>query len=360
VVSQRASAQLLVDPLEVTILAVGANRVSSSFSLSNTSDNPVQATISRSDWDRAENGDNHFLAAGSTGNSCGSMLSVSPLSVRIDTHSSRVVRLAVQTGAALTRECWDIIFIEEVPQRATTKGNSLQYIFLTGVKVYVAPPGLSRDGAIEDMAIVDAPAPKAGSSTPAKQASNASAPAAAKRQIAIRFHNTGGMNLLAKGRLEFRRLDNSLATQVPIAEFPTLPGATRKVLVDVPNDLAAGDYVVLALVDFGGAELVARARSITRPSRHQCARFGGSSVALAPALRFSRAGARRVPLRAQKTSLTITGGTITFRLPPLPITSLASSTPLLESRSPSTRSAASRGRQRSALDRLRPISETAS
>jgi hypothetical protein len=257
VVSQRASAQLLVDPLEVTILAAGTDRVSSSFSLSNTSDNPVQATISRSDWDRAENGDNRFLAAGSTGKSCGSRLSVSPLSVRVEPHSSRIVRLAVQSGAALTRECWDIIFIEEVPQRTTTKGNSLQYIFRTGVKVYVAPPGLSRDGAIEDMAIVDAPAAKPGSSAPAKPVNNASPPAAAKRQIAIRFHNTGAMNFVAKGRLEFRRLDNSLATQVPIAEFPTLPGAIRRVLVDVPNDLATGDYVVLALIDFGGAELVA-------------------------------------------------------------------------------------------------------
>jgi hypothetical protein len=45
--------------------------------------------------------------------------------------------------------------------------------------------------------------------------------------------------------------------QVPIAEFPTLPGAMRKVLVDIPSDLPAGDYVVLALIDFGGAELVA-------------------------------------------------------------------------------------------------------
>jgi P pilus assembly chaperone PapD len=250
VISQRASAQLLVDPLEVTILAAGTNRVASSFSLNNTSDNPVQATISRSDWDRAENGDNRFLAAGSTGMSCGSMLTISPLSVRIEPHTSRVVRLAVQTGAALTRECWDIVFIEEVPQRTTTKGNSLQYIFRTGVKVYVAPPGLTREGAIEDMAVVDAAVAKPASASSAQ-------PPAAKRQISIRFHNTGAMNLVAKGRLEFRRLDNSLATQVPIGEFPTLPGAVRKLLVDVPSDLAAGDYVVLALIDFGGAELVA-------------------------------------------------------------------------------------------------------
>jgi len=255
VVSQRASAQLLVDPLEVT-MSTGANRVSASFSLSNTTDRPVQATVSRQDWDRVENGDNRFLPAGSSGMSCGAVLSVSPLSIRIEPHTSRVVRLAVQSGAALTKECWDIVFVEEVPQRASTKGNSLQYIFRTGVKVYVAPPGLARDGAVEDMAVVDAPPAKA-SSTPAKIASAVAAAEPAKKQISIRFHNTGGMHLVAKGRLEFRRLDNSLATQVPIAEFPTLPGATRRVLVDVPAGLAPGDYVVLALIDFGGAELVA-------------------------------------------------------------------------------------------------------
>jgi P pilus assembly chaperone PapD len=253
VVTRPAAAQLLVDPLEMTILAPGTDRVSASFSLTNTSDAPVQATVSRSDWDRVENGDNRFLAAGSTGNSCGQMLSVSPLSLRIEPHTSRVIRLNVQTNAALSRECWDIIFVEEVPQRAATKGNSLQYIFRTGVKVYVAPPGLPRDGAIENMEIVDA-VPKA-NNNPTRPASTMSAPA--KKQVAIRFHNIGGTHLVSKGHLEFRRLDNSVAREVPIEEFPTLPGAIRRMLVDVPADLASGDYVVLALIDFGGAELVA-------------------------------------------------------------------------------------------------------
>src|SRR4029077_3249093 len=256
VVSQSASAQLLVDPLEVTIVATGTNRVPASFSVSNTSNEVVQATITRSDWDRAENGDNRFLTAGSTGTSCGANPRVSPLSIRVEPHPSRVIRLGIQSGAAVTKECWDIFFVEEVPKRASTKGNSLQYIFRTGVKVYVAPPGLSRDGAIENMAVEDVPVPRAtSSSTPVKTVSTV--PPATKRQISVRFHNTGGMHLLGKGRLECRRLDNSLAAEVPIPEFPTLPGATRKVTIDVPGNLAAGDYVVLALIDFGGAELVA-------------------------------------------------------------------------------------------------------
>ena len=256
VVSQSASAQLLVDPLEVTIVAAGTNRVPASFSVSNTSNEVVQATITRSDWDRAENGDNRFLAAGSTGTSCGANLSVSPLSIRVEPHTSRVIRLGIQSGAAVPKECWDIFFVEEIPRRASAKGNSLQYIFRTGVKVYVAPPGLSRDGAVENMAIEDVPVPRStASTTPATTVANV--PAATKRQISVVFHNTGGTHLLAKGRLEFRRIDNSLAAQVTIPEFPTLPGATRKVMLDVPAGLTPGDYVVLALIDFGGAELVA-------------------------------------------------------------------------------------------------------
>lgn len=255
VASQPMSAQLLVDPLEVVVLTAGANRVSASFSLANTSDNPVQATIKREDWDREPNGDNRFLPAGTSGSSCGAMLSVSPLSIRIDPHSSRIVRLGVQNAAALKKECWDIFFVEEVPQRASAGGNSLQYIFRTGVKVYVAPKGLPRDGAVEGVEVIDAAVPSSASATSATNAVPRTP--ATKKQISIQFHNTGGMHLIAKGRLEFRRLDNSVATQVPIAEFPTLPGATRKLLIDVPAGLAPGDYVVLALIDFGGAELVA-------------------------------------------------------------------------------------------------------
>ena len=255
-VSQPASAQLLVDPLEVTMITAGNGRVSASFSMSNTSDKPVQATITRQDWDREEDGDNRFLPIGTSGNSCGAILTASPLSIRIEPRTTRIIRLGVQNAAALSKECWDIFFVEEVPQRASVRGNSLQYIFRTGVKVYVTPPGLKRDGAVEGMAVEDVAVRPAASSTSAvKTASVVTSPT--RKQISIRFHNTGGAHLVAKGRLEFRRLDNTLALEVPIAEFPTRPGAIRKVMVDVPAGLAAGDYVVLALIDFGGAELVA-------------------------------------------------------------------------------------------------------
>jgi P pilus assembly chaperone PapD len=253
-VGSPAAAQLLVDPLEIIVTTAGSNRVAATFTLRNSSDKPVQATITREDWDRLETGENRFLPPGTTGASCGKLLSVSPLSIRVEPLSTRTVRLAVEGAEALRKECWDIVFVEEAPQRQAVRGNSLHYIFRTGVKVYVAPPGLRLDAAIEDMKVEDVRI--APDSAKAGKPVTGAAPGT-KRQISIRFRNTGGMHLLAKGRLEFRRPDNSLALQIPIPEFPTLPGSTRKVTIEAPSALAVGEYVVLALIDFGGAELIA-------------------------------------------------------------------------------------------------------
>jgi P pilus assembly chaperone PapD len=228
--SQRSAAQLLIDPLELTIPTAGAGRTVSSISVINTSNKPVEATISRSGWDRKEDGANRFFTAGDY--SCGQVLTFSPASVRVEPQTSRIVRLTIEPAARLTRECSDIIFIEEIPQYSAVKGNSLEFIFRTGVKVYVDPPGLRADAVVEKMVV-------------------------ANKQIAIWFHNTGSIHLVAKGRLIFRRLDNSSELEIAIEEFPTLPGAIRRVLAEIPTGLPVGDYVVLALIDFGGADLVA-------------------------------------------------------------------------------------------------------
>jgi len=62
--------------------------------------------------------------------------------------------------------------------------------------------------------------------------------------------------LWVRGTMEYRRPDNSIAATDSIAEFPVLPGARRRVAVRVPK-LAAGSYVALALLDYGGSEIAA-------------------------------------------------------------------------------------------------------
>jgi P pilus assembly chaperone PapD len=246
----RLGAQLTVDQLEISVTPSATGRVMASFVVRNDSKHPAQAIVTREDWDRAENGDNRFVPSGSTVNTCGASMSVFPTAFRIEPGANQIIRLAVEKTPNLPKECWDIVFVQELPQGRTVTRTGLQYLFRTGVKVYVVPAGLKRDASITGMRLEDAGGrvgsqSKAASSPPVKQ------------RISIEFSNSGQVHLAGKGRIEFRRLDNSIATQIPIAEFPILPGAMRRLELDVPPTLPAGSYIALSLIDFGGAEIAA-------------------------------------------------------------------------------------------------------
>ena len=232
-------AQLAVDRLDMVITPVDGQRTTGVIVVTNQSDRLQQATLLREEWNRSESGDNRFLPVGSTGASCGERLTFSPAVLRLEPGASERVRVSMNGAPAQGRECWDAISIEQVLHRTQPAGISVQYRFRTAVKIYVTPPGLSREGAIEDMRFEQ------------------------KRRISIQFRNAGGIHLLAKGHLEFRRADNSVAARAPIAAFPTLPGAVRRIALDVPRELPKGEYIVLALIDFGGEEIAAGQIDIT-------------------------------------------------------------------------------------------------
>jgi len=226
------------------------------FVVRNDSKSAAQAIVTREDWDRAENGDNRFVPSGSSAKTCGALMSVFPTAFRIEPGADQVIRLAVEKSPTLPKECWDIVFVQELPQKRTVTRSGLQYLFRTGVKVYVVPTGLKRDAAITSMKLDNA-----GSRLASQSKAAASPPVRAR--ISIEFSNTGQVHLLGKGRIEFRRLDNSIVMQIPIAEFPILPGAMRRLELDVPPTIPAGSYIALSLIDFGGAEIAAGQLELT-------------------------------------------------------------------------------------------------
>ena len=249
------SAQLTVDRLELAITPSPTARVVATFVVRNPGDHPAQATITREDWDRAENGENRFVSSGSGMNSCGALLNVFPIAFRLEPKAEETVRVVIDAAPSMVKECWDIVFVQDVPSRVALTRTGLRYELRTGVKIYVVPQGLKRDAAITGMSL---------ESPDARPIASPGKSAAAQR-INVRFNNTGGVHVVAKGRIEIRRADNSVAVQLPIAEFPTLPGATRKLEVDVPAGLSPGTYIALALIDFGGAEIAAGQIEISVP-----------------------------------------------------------------------------------------------
>ncbi len=73
----------------------------------------------------------------------------------------------------------------------------------------------------------------------------------------VAFENTGTTFLRPSGRVEVRDRTGQTVGSTPIEPFRVLPGATRELAVALPEGLAPGVYVALAILDFGAEFLVA-------------------------------------------------------------------------------------------------------
>jgi hypothetical protein len=237
-----AVAQLAVDQAEIVLEPRAAGRGVASINVSNEGDSVVEATVYLSDWDRREDGEHRFYPSGTLPQSCGPLLRVFPLGLRLAPRTAQAVRVTLQGADTLSTACWSVVFVESGATPAGG-GRQLAYVARLGVKVYTLPAGLVKQGTIDDLVA------RARRSAPGAPA----APPGA-RELALTFRNTGGTPLWVRGRIEFRRLDNSVAATAEVPEFPVLPAARHLVAVPAPQ-LPRGRYVALALLDYKGAEI---------------------------------------------------------------------------------------------------------
>jgi len=239
----RASAQISVDELELHIpLKRGVTSVSEVFHAANPAATPGQANIVAQDWDRSERGDNRYYPLGTLPTSCGSHVKVFPSVLQLGPRSTQTVRVTIDSAAAIQTNCYTILFVETPPPPRTANGAALVYSIRYGVKIYVERD-LPLGAEVENVAI--APRDDQG----AKRDTSL-------KQVVVTYHNTGAKQTVTHGTLEVRRADNTVVTKVDIAEFPTLPGATRRLGVPLPQ-LPRGKYVLLALLDYEGSEIAA-------------------------------------------------------------------------------------------------------
>lgn len=210
-----------------------------SVTLTNTSHDPQQLNVDVQDWTRTTTGDNRFVPLGTEPHSCGDRLQVFPQSMRLEAGGTASLRLSV-AGAA-DSGCWAIVFVQDAgpPRDAVKQGGQLNFIFRTGIKVYVEPPGAVARGEIDAFAdTLVGPEEKR------------------VRGFAVGFANTGTTHLTVSGTVEFRDESNRIVARVPAAEFYVTPEARRELEIPFPT-LASGRYVALLLLDYHGSEIAA-------------------------------------------------------------------------------------------------------
>ena len=253
VAASPAAAQLSLDRVDLTLVPRSAAQQSGVITVTNTTDRAVTASVYTADWDRDESGANRFYALGSLPQSCAGKVRIFPRSLSLAPHSAQSVQVIAEGADSLTATCWVIVFVETRLPAPPGEARQLSYVVRTGVKTYLVPPGLAADGLVEDMRVHPARAVAGGAAQVSAPATRA---AATRAKLEVVFRNAGATPLVGRGSVEIRRPDNSLATTIALDDFPTLPGVRRRLLLDMPA-LAPGRYVALAMIDFGGPEIIA-------------------------------------------------------------------------------------------------------
>ena len=243
-----ASAQLSVDRSEVFLRVGAGNERVALITVNNASTSSVQGIVRLEDWDRSPEGSNRWFPVGTVRGSCGARLNVFPLAVSLAAGASQVIRVSLADSvSSLPEECWNAVMVETMQPPSEKRG--VGFVIRTAVKLYALPSKVSRDGEITDMRVVRS---------------------GATDSVEVWFKNTGTAHYIAKGKLEFRRADNSVAAEIEMPEYYILPGAHQRVRVALPK-LTDGDYVGLAMVDFGGSEIAAMQleHSVRSPASRQ-------------------------------------------------------------------------------------------
>jgi P pilus assembly chaperone PapD len=234
-----AQAQISIEQLELRFAAnSGATQMApQSFRINNVSDAPVQVTIRLADWDRSITGENRYYEPGSQPSSCAAALSVFPMTLRIEQGRAEDVRVSV--GAQVASPCHSLLFVEMPPPPATaSKGANMTYNLRYGIKVYVEPE-LAPSGEIVEATI-----------------SSAQTDSGRVDTLHAVFRNTGLVQAIARGHVEVRREDDSVVERIPVADFPVLGGAVRRLPVALPK-LPSGRFAVILFLDLGTEELLA-------------------------------------------------------------------------------------------------------
>lgn len=181
-----------------------------------------------------------YLPPGSHGASLANWLSVNPLSFVLEPNSAREVSYTVEIPAdAADGTYWTILFFEsQVPGAGEqTEGIGIQTRVRVGHVAYVDVGQVSRSGEIEGFRYQPA------GSEPVSS-------------IQIMLHNSGNGLIRAEGHVEVRSLTGELVQELEVPASATFPGYSSELQALLPEPLAAGEYLVLAVLDYGEPNVI--------------------------------------------------------------------------------------------------------
>ena len=244
---------LRISPVAFDVAIPTGMSTTFAFQVINDEEEPLDFQIRLCDWMRDLTGANRFCEeAGEVPRSATDWVEVGPTQFVLNPGDSQEIRLTLTTpeagpdGSPLEGSYWTAIMVESVPASEPEEGEGEQPGTAVvvkrrfGVKLLVTIAGTGQlDGQIVALE---------------RHGLN-------PLWVTLDFENRGTLNMKeVSGRVEIRDVTGATLEAIPVDPFPVLPGYTRRVIAMSSRPrgerLPAGDYVVLAILDYGGDSLV--------------------------------------------------------------------------------------------------------
>lgn len=205
---------------------------------------PTRIRVTAGDWGLTPTGQLFYPEPGRVGRSLAGWLTVSPPEFTMGPNKTQIVRYRLQAPKEIGGTYWGALFFSNIamPAGRSSSGVGLR----TAARVALLIDATTVRGGISEGRITGMHS------------------GTAQGRIVLRadFANTGNTLLRVKGRFEVKDLKtNRIAAKIPVAEAPVLPGDTRQLSAECPADLAPGAYLGMAILDYGGRNVVAGQRA---------------------------------------------------------------------------------------------------
>jgi hypothetical protein len=239
--SAPSAADLSVDvsPAKYELQTAPGKEETFPITVRNTSAATVHIVASLADYALGPSGNYLFAAPGRTPYSLAKDISINPREFDIQPGAFTQVRFSLNVPASANGEYNNLVFFTTRPTRG---GSGLSIVERIASKIYVLIPNtLKVAGEVDDV------------TTQAE---------ADGEHYLVGFHNTGNAHVYLSGRVEIKQ-GAAIVDRVTFPAALLVERGGKRVIDAVGKKLPPGSYSVVAMVDYGGTNLVAGQANLT-------------------------------------------------------------------------------------------------
>lgn len=246
-VPSAAGATFTASPMELHLGVEAGARGAGSVTVRNAGDRPLTLKLYLTDYRIFADGSEENLPPGTLARSCAPWLALTDQILELGPGEVRPVAVGLDVPLGAEGSYWAKIYIEEISQpqpSETRQGDRTYQVFLmqrVGIRIFEDVPNTERvDARITNVAV--------------------SHDDEGRPLVLVSVSNTGNTLLRCSGCVELRNSAGAVAETLLLGaegKFSVFPDGERELPAAIDTELEADTYTALAVVDFGGDQLVA-------------------------------------------------------------------------------------------------------